>query len=932
MKSNLVKFIIPQPFPYEIINEIVENLFPNENYEFFFKQIYNNKNLFQNLFSIKEVFHRHLYYDNEIFYLKKEYIIFEISNYFYIDLLINDDLNIINYNYDIDLIILIDNKNRFSENSLKKAIISKIINDLINNFKNVIDYNVQKFEKKLKEIEKNNKKIIEESIDKIKKLKINLTIGDIIEKKIEDIYIKVIESIIISDKFEEVEKIFLQLGLDVINIANIKFKELEKIVEKPQFIILEIQDLFDEKKINYYYFLVKYIFKTSSSIYNINLLKNFQQFLIKIIKSQLSELSFNYIDNETIYEKRNYVIKFILNNEYYYQKYSEAFKLIELINYYKKYSNESNKEEIKSIEMILKNNKINKKYEIEYSNFLIIKNLFKKHIFKDLQETTQVWMDIKKLIKKKSLNELVKYNELLIKCFRDEFIKEIFIKIFPKDIFDYFNKEISNIKAYVNNQNSNINNKGIQSSDVNNENNGNTKRDNKVNEIRNLQEYSSDYIIFCTFLFPSLHKNEESKKIFSYYITKRKNNFDEKIEFASNNIKFEGKFIKKIKKWIEKADEKDYKIIKNSKELLKGLINWEKLLEKINEDFEIELEFIFKREKDLSNELFYNISYECYQIKKEIKESEKQNEPEETKVSKEKIYEERKELKSKILNALNINNGMNIENIISEIGKPIKKENNEIIKERSIISFIFKGIRERNNIEDKRKVNENLNLINKEMKIDGKLHVILTQEGDLIIHWETGRIFKIVGFSIEISNNKICIIHKSNENNDRLLICCCKNQIKEKNGILLIELDIKETEALISNITDFQVEHMCHLNMSGEITRINSNSIEKNNIKGNSNNNDFSKKNYLILAGYNIKENKPKVKLFQILLDGNKNEGKGQMKVENINGIRMLELYDEVLSTLEFKSNIISIHQNESEIIILTKDSEYYLSYHINDI
>ena len=892
MKERLFKFLLDQTFLYDFfINNILYKLFPKEKPEFYTEQIDKN-NFLRKLYLIKDVFHKQLMYHDKIFYLNQEYISYEFSDYFYLSLLISDELDIINYNYDFNLIKSINKKNGASENTLKKAITSKIIIDLINNFKNIKD-NEQKYEKELNEIEKENKGIIEENI---KKFRINLNFDDIISMKIDDIYIKIIEPIIVSNKFELAEKIFLQLGLDAINIANIKFKELEEITKKEKYMISKIKDLFDKDKINYYYILVKYIFNTNSVINNINLFKSFQQFLIKIIKSQLYELYLNYIDNETIYEKRNYVIKLILNNEYYYQKYSEAIKLIELINYYKKCLSESKKEEIKSIEMMLKNNKINinNKYEIEYSNFQIIK-FIQKHKFKDLKEAKEIWMYINKQICNKALKDLEIYYVLLIKCNRDIFIKEAFIKIFPKDIIDYFNEEISIISLQFN-----------------------------------------EYKRFCIFLFPSLQENIVSKEVFSYSINKKKNNFSEKIRFDSNDIIFEGKNIKKIiKYWAEKTDEKNNKIIKNSNELIKGLINWEQFFTKINEDFEIELEFIFKREKDLSNESFYNISYECYYITlNKIKESNVPKELEKTKSTETIKYEKSRQLIATISNALNINDGMNIENIISKIGVPFKKEKIEIIKEKlpiSPISFIFKGVKENNNIEEIKELNESLNLeINNRIQIDENLYALLTKERDLIIHWNNRKKYKIIGYSIEITNNKLYMIQKSYQNNERVLLCCCKNQIKEKNGILFIEIDKKETETLINNITNFKVECMCLIYKSDDITRNNSNSKDKNNTNGNSNNNDFSKKDYfLLIGGIDVKENKSKVKLYKILTDGNNNEEKDQMKEKNIEGIRLSELHDDVLSQLEFESNIISINQKESEIIILTKENTYYLSFDI---
>ena len=715
MKEKLLKLLLDQTFLYDFfINNILYKLFPKEKPNFYANQICNEKNFLQKLYSIKDFFLKQLKYLDEIFYLNHEYIKSELSDYFFLSLLISDEPDIIHFNYDFNLIKSIHEKNKSSENSLKKVMISKIIIDLINNFINVKE-NEQKYDKnELDKIEKKNKKIIVKNIKKIKELKINLTFDDIINMKIDNMYIKVIESIMMFNKFENSEKIFSQLSLDVINIANIKLKELEKITKKEDYMISKIEDLFDNKKINYYYILVKYIFNTNSIINELILLKNFQQFLIKIIKSQLSELYLNYIDNETIYEKRNYVIKFILNNEYYYKKYSAAFKLIELLHYYKECFSESKKKEIESIEMMLKNNKINinETYEIEYLNFKIIK-FIQKYQFEDLKEANEKWMYIKKQILNKSLRNLEKYYVLLIKCYRDEFIKETFIKIFPKDIFDYFNKEISILSFQF-----------------------------------------DDYKRFCTFLFPSFHENEVSKEVFSYYIKKekKKNNCNETIKFYNNNIKFNGKSIKNIiKYWAEKVDEKNNKIFKNSNELIKGLINWEEFFKKFNEDLEIDLEFKFKREKDLPMESFYNISLECYYIsQKEIEESDDKKESDETKSTKKNKYKESRDLISTISNALNINNGMNIENIISKIGAPIKKENNEEIKEKPPISFILKS-RENNNFTEIKKLNESLNLKINKIQIDENLYAFLTQERDLIIHWNTGKTFKIVGYSIEIT-------------------------------------------------------------------------------------------------------------------------------------------------------------------------------------
>jgi hypothetical protein len=268
-------------------------------------------------------------------------------------------------------------------------------------------------------------------------------------------------------------------------------------------------------------------------------------------------------------------------------------------------------------------------------------------------------------------------------------------------------------------------------------------------------------------------------------------------------------------------------------------------------------------------------------------------------------------------------NGMNKEEIISKINS----HNNRIKEENPPIIFKIKSIRENNNLED---INDSINSFN--LPIDENFYAILTPERDLIIHWNTGKMFKIVGYSIEITNNKLYMIQKSYKNNDRVLLCCCKNQIKEKNGILFVEIDKKEIETFNYNITDFKVECMCLLNISDDVIKNNSIYNERNNnwAYNNPNNIDFSKKYHLLLlGGYDIRENKQSVKLYQILNDANNNEKNDRIKMENVNGIILLELPDVILSQLNFESNIININQKENEIAIITKENIYYLSFGI---
>ena len=230
----------------------------------------------------------------------------------------------------------------------------------------------------------------------------------------------------------------------------------------------------------------------------------------------------------------------------------------------------------------------------------------------------------------KKTKELKKYDDLLINYRRNEFSKELFIKIFSKDTLDYLDEKFSNIKTIVNNQNSNDNNEGIQNFENNNENNGNSNKDNSFNQLKNSEEslLLDDNELFCKFLFPDNPK----ETLFSYYILKKEKIFYETIKFTSNHIIYEDRRIKKIKSWLEET-KKNNKVIINSKKLFEVLNDMkESFIKEFNDDIKIGLKFIFRKEKDKVGEAFYNISYKfCYITEKEIEEELNTNKTEEEK-------------------------------------------------------------------------------------------------------------------------------------------------------------------------------------------------------------------------------------------------------------------------------------------------------------
>ena len=258
-----------------------------------------------------------------------------LSYYFYLSLLIRDNDVIINYSYSIELILKIINQTKKYNDKYYKIIISKIIIELINNYKELYEYEYNN--KKIDEIEEEYNKIINENINVFNELDINLNYEDLIIKKIDEIYSKIIIALIKKNKFEDYEytyNIIKQLGLESIDITNKMFDEIIKILDydediKKKYIISKPEDLFDDKKLNFNFILLKYILKDSFFIYKTNYLLVTKKNLLVNLQNLASDNIKKLDQNQEI--KLNNIIEIILDSKYYINEYNK-FKSIKINN------------------------------------------------------------------------------------------------------------------------------------------------------------------------------------------------------------------------------------------------------------------------------------------------------------------------------------------------------------------------------------------------------------------------------------------------------------------------------------------------------------------------------------------------------------------------------------------------------------------------
>ena len=258
---------------------------------------------------------KYCYFDfeniNNILYEEVKIISFINNNYyfsfyFYLGLSIENDPYIINFIYDSDFIIDLDNKNKKETNKLKKLIMSKLILTLIYNFMGINFSWNDNIQKKIKNIENENLENLESVTNIFKELDLEINFEDFKEEKIEDIYIIIIDALIKNKKFEDYNytyNIIHQLDLDNIEITKKMLKEISKILTTNEslikdYSILNLEDFLNIKKINFYYFIFKYI-KSPLYIYQIPFLLNTRKATINIFKTRTNELmNINYDDND----------------------------------------------------------------------------------------------------------------------------------------------------------------------------------------------------------------------------------------------------------------------------------------------------------------------------------------------------------------------------------------------------------------------------------------------------------------------------------------------------------------------------------------------------------------------------------------------------------------------------------------------------------
>ena len=429
----------------------------------FYKE--NNLNIPENIYFCMTNFHTILYNNEETIDIASYNIKIDLNNLFFLDLLIMENLETLNYEYSFDFIKKIHDSNKEAK-SLRKVIISKIILELLKNYEGLDEYDESEDKEKVDELRNENEKIIQDNIGDLKKLDSIFTVDYIKNEKLDELYINIIGKLITSKKFEDndyISDIMIQLDMENIHLSNGMFGKLSEILNESNlenYTISSKEDLYDEKKINFYNILFKYVLKNTFFVYRNDFLLKTRKIILELL--QKKELILGKIENE----KLKYVLKFFLDFSYnYYNNKNDYYdKINEVLTYYKGYMFESKKEDINKIESMNKNEESDelKKYLNDYEiakskniHLGFINSLFYTY-FKEKEERTEnnfnlmveKWNVMQNIIKDKKRNKMRADDCLaFIKYFNNINNKESFFKIFNEEsinfIYDYLNQKIA---------------------------------------------------------------------------------------------------------------------------------------------------------------------------------------------------------------------------------------------------------------------------------------------------------------------------------------------------------------------------------------------------------------------------------------------------------------------------------------------------------
>ena len=478
------------------------------------KHIYNsnlkeNKNFF---YFNKEKIHDILYDLEEILKIDDDKEEIKLSELFYFSLLLIDNPVLIKYEISLNYIKKVNDLiNKSKNNALKILLLSKIILILIYNFKgqNYYDENIYGTE-----IEKMKNDYISIIKNNLEILNFDLNYEDYIAKEIDYIYMKIILALIKKNDFNdigEIIKIIEELDLKSINITEIIYKGLSEELDNKndnywnRYKIENFDDLKYKNIINFYYILLKYIFKNSLYIYNIEFLNENRKNLLNLLSKNFSDIK-KYCEEE---DKIEYIINNLTNSKYYLN--SKGKNNVDQNNYSNNFAasiaNQGEEKDDFVKDFIGMNQKSQLSQNI--SSIIILDEEFKNRV-KSILQKSKIIIDIDKLnfqfYHGYKLNINIESDKLLVNVNYEKYIESQENDNYTKIIYKNYQKYLQFLKAiveYLKHIKIKFNPRIILK----------LKRENSdVNKESKNKDYKDIYFINCEYLFINqINGNKELK-------------------------------------------------------------------------------------------------------------------------------------------------------------------------------------------------------------------------------------------------------------------------------------------------------------------------------------------------------------------------------------------------------------------------------------
>ena len=819
-KSNLLfrqNLLLSISFNEYFENDWPENLLLNSYNEL--EQIldFADSNTFRFLFFNSKKIESILLEEQEILELDK----FELNlklfhNLFYLDLLLLNNDEIINYKCSLDFIKKVNSfikSNNNSENLIQNIIFLKAIIDLIKSYRQIDEYNEDIENKELKEMEE--QKEIKKMINgKLKNLNIKLKENDILSKNIDEIYGEIIISWLKLEEFEEIDsRIINQLFLEHIYLTKNMFNKICNFFENERnikkFMIETIEDLSDHKKINFHYILLKYILKVSFFIYQIPFFNKTRNI---ILKSNLNELLSLINNKDSEIQKRiEYIILKLIDSEYYQHNYYKQ-QLTDILLYYKQFLFETKKDDIKLIENFI-NDKQYKKidnylkdYEIAKKmnfRFPIIKYLnnipFKTETETELNIYIDIWEKYEIIIKEKKYTNIDKdTKKKLVEYFNNENNKNILLNIFTEEEYTSFI-----------------------------ENNSQHLKENSSSRVSN-----SDNSTSVNSYYKKNSGEEELSKI------KSKSSELEVLEFIKIIGENQTQFIQKLNNNYYISGGKDELLLYNSLYKFQIKIDLDRGITSYNNIYEINSDSSKIKFAILCKSIYYVVTINLNNFSSKIK-----------------------QYQSEDLALQTIFSIPSIEN------KYIITGNNGIW----IITNNFDS-----QISEKKQIKENppfiggINIDNNTLALTSN-SIIPNGEDKLILYNKFTNTIKkeIIGHSFRISSNGLSLLeNEKDDKKTKILLCACKKYSKEqKNGILLVDLSKFEQTGKINELfyeTDhFEVDCFCPISIVENKNSSSEEITKKENIA-------IKKTDFFFVGGFDEQKREGIIKIYKINYNNNK--------------------------------------------------------------